>query len=181
MTKIPGFDSPSAGFDSPLELLAACHERIQRHCATLRRLAAHLATHGSDADARSAAEGVLRYFDTAARDHHADEERDLFPALHEALAGSDPICVRELTDALTHEHRALEAAWVRLRDPLQRIAAGEPAMLAPADVDAPVSLYERHLEREDGELLPMAERLLDDAQLARLGQAMSERRGLRHG
>jgi hemerythrin-like domain-containing protein len=41
-----------------------------------------------------------------------------------------------------------------------------------------VDLYERHLQREEDELLPMAERLLSDEQLEQLGRAMRERRGI---
>jgi len=97
---LPGSCAPGAGFEAPLEMLSACHARIERQCATLRRLVPHLAAHGTDADARAAAAAVMRYFDTSAVHHHADEEADLFPALLEAIPGSDPVCLRELVDAL---------------------------------------------------------------------------------
>ena len=71
---------PGAGFDAPLAMLATCHERGERQCATLLRLVAHLREHGADAQAREAATAVMRYFDRASPDHHADEETDLFPA-----------------------------------------------------------------------------------------------------
>jgi hypothetical protein len=48
----PGFDTPAAGFEVPLEMLSACHGRIERQCQTLLRLAPHLATHGPDQAAR---------------------------------------------------------------------------------------------------------------------------------
>ncbi len=159
-------------------MLSACHHRIERQCLTLRRLVAHLTAHGLDADARTAAAAVLRYFDTAARDHHADEEVDLFPALLESMAGSDPVCIRELVDVLTAEHRALEDHWQRLRPTLAGIAAGEPLPLARDDVDSWLALYEGHIAREDHELLPMAARILDDDALDRIGQAMRKRRGV---
>ena len=60
-------------------MLAACHLRIEQQCSTLRRLVPHLLAHGADSQARQAAASVLRYFQTAAIDHHADEEEDLFP------------------------------------------------------------------------------------------------------
>ena len=82
----PGHTAPDGGFEVPLEMLSACHHRVERQCATLRRLVAHLATRGADADAAAAAAAVLRYFDSAAKDHHADEEQDLFPALIESMA-----------------------------------------------------------------------------------------------
>jgi hemerythrin-like domain-containing protein len=174
----PGHSAPSAGFEAPLQMLSACHHRVERQCMTLHRLVPHLVAHGVDADARSAATAVLRYFDTAAPDHHADEETDVFPALIDAMAGSDAVCIRELVAALTADHRQLEAHWRRLRPLLQAIAAGQPQLLRDSDVDPLLSLYAQHIAREDTELLPMAARLLDDAALTTVGRAMRERRGV---
>ena len=175
---LPGHTAPGGGFEVPLEMISACHHRVEKQCATLRRLVPHLAQHGADADARSAATAVMRYFDTAAKDHHADEETDLFPALIESMAGSDAVCLRELIDALVADHRALEAHWRPLRARLQAIAAGEAARLASDDVEPLIALYERHIAREEKELLPMAARLLSDAALEDVGRAMRERRGI---
>ena len=111
-------------------MLSACHGRIERQCATLRRLVPHLASHGADGEARTAAANVMRYFDTAAKHHHADEEEDLFPALIESMAGSDPVCLRELTAGLAAEHRELEARWRRVRVVLERVVAGDMRVAA---------------------------------------------------
>src|SRR3546814_6382590 len=89
-------------------MLAACHHRIERQCTTLKRLVPHLREHGSDEQAQSAAVAIMRYFDTSAIQHHADEEVDLFPALIESMAGSDAVCIRELTDGLCADLRKLE-------------------------------------------------------------------------
>jgi hypothetical protein len=51
-TEFPGFSGPSASTEAPLEMLAACHLRIERQCATLGRLAPHVAAHGADEEAR---------------------------------------------------------------------------------------------------------------------------------
>jgi hemerythrin-like domain-containing protein len=177
-TRFPGFSAPAAGFEAPLEMLAACHGRIEQHCATLRRLAAHLEAHGADARARSAAAAVLRYFDTAAPVHHADEEQDLFPALIESMAGSDAVCLKELTARLTAQHRELDAAWEHLRGGLAAVAAGTGNRLPADAVESFVQLNEQHLALEDGELLPMAARLISDSELQRIGRAMRERRGI---
>ena len=112
---LPGHSAPTAGFEAPLEMLSACHHRIERQCATLRRLVPHLADQGADAEARTAAAGVLRYFDTSAQQHHTDEEENLFPALIESMAGSEPLCLRALTDRLTADHRELDAHWLAAR------------------------------------------------------------------
>lgn len=178
---VPGSPAPGASTEAPLEMLSACHTRIERQCATLRRLVPHLAAHGADDEARTAAANVLRYFDSAAKHHHDDEEKDLFPALIESMAGSDAVCLRDLTDALSAEHRALDAAWQRVRASLARIAAGTSASLPGDDVEALVNRYQQHIEREEKELLPMAARLLADDDLARIGKAMRERRGIGEG
>jgi hemerythrin-like domain-containing protein len=167
-----------AGAEAPLEMLSACHARIERQCATLRRLVPHLAARGATEDARTAAANVMRYFDSSALQHHADEEEDLFPALLESMAGSDAVCLRDLTDALKADHRALDADWQRVRAALERIAAGTSARLPSDDVEALIGRYERHIEREEKELLPMAARLLSDDELARIGRGMRERRGI---
>ena len=174
----PGFSGPAASTEAPLEMLAACHIRIERQCATLKRLALHVAEHGADAQARTAAANVMRYFDTAALQHHADEEENLFPALIESMAGSDAVCIREMTQGLADDHRALEARWRRLRQALEHIAAGQPVSLPTDDIEAFTGLYARHLKLEEDELLPMAARLLGDDELAAIGRAMRERRGI---
>ena len=176
-TELSGFSSvPAAGFEVPLEMLAASHLRIEGQCTTLQRLARHLRAHGSDADARTAAGRVKRYFDMAAMDHHADEEVDLFPALLESMAGSDAVCLREMIAALSAEHHELEWRWQRLRVVLQKVAAGSSTVLDTDDVEAFADLYERHIAREQADLLPMAQRLLGDEALNRIDVAMRARR-----
>lgn len=173
---LPGFSSPSASTEVPLEMLAACHGRIDRQCQTLERLCNHLARHGSDNAAREAAVAIMRYFDTAARDHHADEENDLFPALL-ASAGAQQTNLQTLTERLRAEHRQLEAAWQALRLQLQAIAEGNDQLDA-AEATRFVASYRAHIELEDSELLPAATRCLDTEALRRIGQAMRERRGI---
>lgn len=173
---LPGHHAPAAGFDEPLALLGACHERMAARCATLQRLPAHLAQHGADGPAREAIAAVLRYFDSAAPHHHADEEHDLFPALIDSMAGSDAVCLRQLTQGLAAEHRVLERQWQGLRLALQQVLDGQSKALSAAAVEAFVGTYRAHTAREDAELLPMAARLLDDAALAQIGQAMQARR-----
>jgi hemerythrin-like domain-containing protein len=177
-SSIPGYIAPAAGFEAPLEMLSARHVRIEHQCATLRRLVPYLAAHGAVIEARTAAANMMRYFDTSAKHHHIDEEEDLFPALIESMAGSDPVCLRELTAALTAEHRELEHRWLRVRPMLERVVAGDNVSLDPQTVEALVGLYERHVEREEQELLPIAARLLSGDDLDRIGRAMRDRRGI---
>src|SRR5512135_2009378 len=176
-----GYSAPSAGFDAPLEMLGACHERIQGQCSTLRRLAAHVVTAGADGDARAAAHNVIRYFDSAGRHHHDDEEHDLFPALLESTADSDPVGVRQLVDTLKLDHRELDAGWQKLKRWLVRIEAGEPIAPAQEEIAQFIDRYARHIALEERDLLPMAARLLGPAALGRIGQSMRQRRGVGPG
>ena len=138
----------------------------------------HLAAHGANEEARTAAVKVMHFFDTSAEQHHADEEEDLFPALIESMPGSDAVCLREMITGLKADHRALQAAWGNLRGVLDRIAAGQSVALAASDVEALIGLYERHIQREEKELLPMAARLLSEDDLTRIGRELRERRGI---
>ena len=175
---LPGHSAPAVGFEVPLEMLAACHGRVQHQCETLLRLVTHLQTQGADRSAQEAASAVMRYFDTAARHHHEDEEQDLFPALLESMAGSDAVCLRELTASLCSDHRMLEHRWAALRQRLLQVAKGIASTLTDVDVAGFVQLYEQHIALEEAELLPMATRLLSDFELDRIGLAMRSRRGV---
>jgi hemerythrin-like domain-containing protein len=175
---LPGVPSVTAGFEAPLEMLLACHDRIRSRCSTLLRLRSHVAKKGADAEAIDAARGVIRYFDSSAPHHHEDEERDLFPALLEAMPGSDPVCIRELTASLADEHRELARLWARLRSWIAVIERGETPPPDAGEIQSFVDLYERHARREEEELFPMAERLLGEPELEQIGRAMQLRRGI---
>lgn len=173
----PGGPAAAPTPDDPLGLLSACHGRIARQCETLRRLAVHLPAHGSDEAAQVAAAAVMRYFQTAAQHHHEDEEEDLFPALIEATAGSDAVCLHALVDGLVADHERLAALWAPLRQILEAVAAGHPAELPAAQVEAFAIAYAEHIRREEDELLPLAARLVSDDALALISRAMKARRG----
>ncbi len=173
----PADCASGAGSAAPLELFAANHRRVHARVQALQCLGPQLATRGADPQVREAALTLRRGFDDAVREQHEDEELLLFPALLESMAGSDAVCLRELTDALAAEHRALEQRWRRLRSVLDQVAAGAAAMLPADELQAFVGLVQRHLARESAELLPMAARLLDDAALAHIGLALRARRG----
>ncbi len=174
MTANPLSDSTGPSFDDPLGMLCACHRRIERQLATLDRLQRHLPEHGCDTDARAAARGILRYFDTAAPNHHADEEASVFPRLRAALPGR----ADELIDELGRDHHALAAQWRRLRPLLAGIVAGTRASLSPKQVDDVRTAYAAHIAREEEELIPLAARALDAATLSEVGKEMAARRGV---
>jgi len=170
-------DATAPSFDDPLGMLSACHRRIERQLATLDRLQRHLPEHGCDADARAAARGILRYFDSAAPNHHADEEASVFPRLRSAAPGRAEVLIAELE----REHRALAANWRRLRPLLAGIAAGARANLSPKQVAEVRVAYEGHIAKEENGLIPLAAQALDAPALAQVGSEMAARRGVVYG
>jgi hemerythrin-like domain-containing protein len=163
------------GFDRPLDVLEACHGRIAKQCDTLDKLLAHLPAQGADVQAQQAARAVLTYFDTAAVQHHDDEERNLFPLLEQASAPG--AC--DLVETLTLEHDELALLWRRLRVQLQQIEAGTATGLDEALTRRFIALNRSHLEFENTRVLPLARQVLGAAEVARLGRAMAARRALR--
>lgn len=161
------------GFDDPIGVLRACHRRMERQLATLGRLCRHLPENHADADARTAAAAIMRYFDTAAVNHHADEEVTLLPRLRSARADLDALC-REIE----RDHVALSERWFRLRPRLAAIAVGRSGYLPVHDVDAFCAGYVAHIGKEELALLPAAEKALDAATLAEIGEEMAARRNL---
>jgi len=170
---------PVADFDHPMEMLAACHDRIEAQCATLWRLADYLPAHGADAKAQQAASNVMRYFESAGRHHREDEEQDLFPAMLRAAKGEAAERVALLVAQASHEHAEIEQAWNALRDVLERIAHGGDTPLDIGEVHRFCMLYRSHTAMEEGHLFPLAAKLLDTAALSALGKAMAQRRGVR--
>lgn len=162
------------GFDRPLDVLEACHDRIARQCDTLDKLLTYLPSHGADEQASQAARAVMTYFDTAAVHHHDDEERNLFPLLE--LAGAPGAC--DLVETLTLEHDELALLWKRLRPALQQIEQGMVTPLDEGLVRRFVALYRSHLEFENTQVLPLARQLLGRDEIERLGRAMAARRGV---
>jgi iron-sulfur cluster repair protein YtfE (RIC family) len=97
--------TPAASLDQPFELLAGCHDRVRRSLALLQRLVEHVRAHGADAQARSAADDVLRYFDIAGPQHHLDEEKHVLPLLE---ASGDAALI-DAAHKLRADHRQLDA------------------------------------------------------------------------
>ena len=166
------------GFDQPIAVLKHCHDRIRKQLATLEKLVPHLATHGADEQARQAARAVIKYFDKAAPLHHQDEETDLVPVLLSVASGADAALLAQLVPGIMEEHRQMDAIWQNLHEQLSAIADGSAAVLWGHDVRRFAVTYRSHMEREESHIAPMAKRLFSAAQMATLGQAMQQRRGL---
>ena len=160
-------------------MLTGCHRRIEKQLETLKRLRAHLEARGVDAEATSAAQALLKYFDQAAANHLDDEEADLFPMIeHRINDPGEAARFRAFRDALESDHRKLEGAWARIRKPLEGISDGLTRALPEADVHAFVEGYAHHILAEEKTLKEFVDRWLDDGDRQMLGRAMASRRGV---
>lgn len=168
--------SPAVGFEQPFEMLEACHERVQRSLDLLARLIEHVTRNGHDAQSRSAAHDVLRYFDLAAPHHHDDEERHVFPRVVASGDESQVAAVQRLRD----DHRRMGELWSRLRPVLQAWAGEAAAGAVPeafrADAAAFAALYAAHIPVEEGLVFPAARASCAADDLQAMGDEMRARR-----
>lgn len=162
--------------DEPLEMLGACHDRIEAQLRTLERLLDYLPAHGADAQARGAAQAVLRYFELAGPNHHEDEERDLFPLLLARAGTGEAAAVQSLVSNLLDDHVRMAAALDVVREQLRSLADGSGAVLEEAAVRRLSELYRQHIEKENRDLLSLSRRLLLPADVEALSRAMTARR-----
>ena len=177
MTATIGFRSPGAGFEEPVEMWLACHQRVRRFAALLERLRRHVQQSGADEEAQQAAASIRRYFNEAAPRHHEDEEVDLFPLLHERYAEPDRH-VLEVLERIEREHLTMADRWRGIDVVLARISAGEQAELDEHEVRAFANAYDRHIDDEEQVLLPALQRLLSTADWTAIGHSMAQRRGV---
>lgn len=175
------FRTPAAGFDQPLELWLACHDRVRRMTGLLQRLHEHLQESGADESAQATATSIRRYFDEAAPRHHEDEEVDLFPLLRSRLRARAPRkakAVNAALDRLQSDHVAMGKLWQTLRPTLAAIERGETVALDGDLVRNFANSYREHCEVEDTVIADALKCCLDDKDIDALGRAMAERRGV---
>jgi hemerythrin-like domain-containing protein len=148
--------------DDPVERLGNTHRRMEQELAALEAAARAGDRQGLDLG--------LDFFASAAKRHHEDEEASLFPRLR----GNAELV--PLLDALAAEHREHEAARRQIEELVRGNA--EPVAIA-ASVARFVAVLRAHIEREDRELLPAAQRALDPETRELVANEMRERRRAR--
>ena len=97
-----------------------CHRQIHQHLASLDALAQRMEADDIDAAMQSQAGAIEAFFSGTSRQHHADEERLVFPPL---LASSNPDLVSAVRN-LQQDHGWIEENWIALAPQLRAIAQG---------------------------------------------------------
>lgn len=143
---------------TPIEIFSECHGGILAALDAFAELPALVTA----ADrARNLARAMVKLFDGDVAEHHADEEKELFPAvLRSARPGEEKVRVQGMVSRLTAEHRAIEVLWRQLRPAVKRIAAGSASPPGLGEIAQLAGLYGRHAAYEELEFLPLAREVL---------------------
>jgi hemerythrin-like domain-containing protein len=166
-----GLPEKLPGFDDPIGLLRACHEKMLDHC---ERLTALVDNESLDDAAREAARNISRYFSQSAPLHHRDEEQDLFPRINR-----QSLKIAEMVFTLKREHETLDALWDSIAPELKQLPAegfSDAFRKAAMEFSA---LCRQHIGRENRELLPLLSNSLSHQALLEIGESMAKRRGVK--
>lgn len=148
-----------------LDALDGTHAQMMVTLSQMGGLMRHLREHGVDDTARRNAAEICTFFINTARQHHADEERAVFPAL---MAGDDAE-LRAHVERLQQDHGWLEEDWIELAPQLQAVAQGyswyDIDELSHA-VQVFVDLYHEHIALEESLIYPAARQRQAVAQAA---------------
>ena len=172
--------NPPPASTEPLELLAACHERIHDRLSLpgapatpprgtwLRPRRPHR---------RSQHPALLQH--RRGPPPRRRRARPL-PALLAAVPNEQRADLETAIARLLDEHRRMFAAWATLRSKLEPIEAGTATDLPAETVAAFCKLYREHIRFEEANAFGPAKTLLSEATRSRLGKAMALRRGVKH-
>ncbi len=166
---------PAESDDRPLDEFRNCHIGIASHLNSLAEVPTLLEP---AAKARRIAGETVDFFRRAVYEHHAEEERELFPAvLASAQAGEERSRVQALADRLTSEHRMIEAIWKNIEPQLKDVARGRDSSLDSRDVAYLVKTYLEHARFEETEFLPLSQTILgrNSNHMAALGLSLHMR------
>lgn len=170
--------APTAAGEQPLDAFAQCHVGILSHLQAFGQLPALLEP---AARARRIAAETVAFFRDAVYEHHAEEEKELFPAvLASAKAGAERQQVNAIVERLTREHRQIESRWRKLEPELKKVAKGQDSAIDPAAITALVDAYEAHARYEEASFLPLSQTILgrNGDHMAALGLSLHLRHAL---
>ncbi|MCA0241077.1 MAG: hemerythrin domain-containing protein [Proteobacteria bacterium] len=148
--------SPAPALPS-FESLDRTHAQVLQVLKQFDQLLQHLDDNGADSVAQASAQAIHDFFTGSARQHHADEERLVFPGL---LASGDAEMVQHVK-RLQQDHGWLEEDWLELAPQIEAIATGynwyDTSVLRHA-LPIFTALYEEHIGLEESLIYPEAKR-----------------------
>ncbi|WP_374676413.1 hemerythrin domain-containing protein [Ideonella sp.] len=139
----------------PMASLQRTHHDLLLAVDELQRLLRDIDEGGASLDRRAIVRSLIQFIDEHGRQHHAEEERSVFPGL---LASADVDLVQHVR-RLQQDHGWLEQDWLEMRPHLDAIAHGiggvdMDALRQAAEVFA--ELYRDHIALEETIVYPEA-------------------------
>jgi hemerythrin-like domain-containing protein len=103
------------------QALDACHQQIHENLEKLTSVLEQIQAGADEAKYRDAVRSIEAFFSATARQHHADEEKNIFPK----LLVSDNAELVHAVHTLQQDHGWIEQNWLELAPMLRAIADGE--------------------------------------------------------
>lgn len=148
------------------EALDACHLQIQQQLCNLADLVDDVTLHGITAAVQAQARAIEQFFSHTSRQHHRDEESQVFPEL--LASGNEQLATA--VQRLSQDHFWIEENWLLLGPQLRALGAGvgwpeEGAFLQQAQVF--LDLCNDHIALEESLIYPESKERLALAIAAR--------------
>lgn len=148
------------------QALDACHQQIQKNLDELTALLPQLEAGADDMAFRQQIGSIEAFFSGTSRQHHAEEEKNIFPP----LLASDSAELVQAVRTLQQDHGWIEQNWLELAPMLRAIAQGED-WVDPAElqhhVEVFLALCQDHISLEETLIYPEAKRSFADELAAR--------------
>ncbi|MBP9147447.1 MAG: hemerythrin domain-containing protein [Rhodoferax sp.] len=139
------------------QALDTCHQQIQKNLDVLTALLPQLEAGADDLAFRKQIESIEAFFSSTSRQHHAEEEKSIFPP----LLASDNTELVHAVRTLQQDHGWIEQNWLELAPMLRAIAQGED-WVDPAElqhhVEVFLALCQDHIALEETLIYPEAKR-----------------------
>jgi len=103
------------------QALDACHQQIHEHLEELTGVLEQIQVGADEAQYRDQVRTIEAFFSANARQHHTDEEKNIFPK----LLTSDNAELVQAVRTLQQDHGWIEQNWLELAPMLRAIANGE--------------------------------------------------------
>lgn len=142
---------------NPLELLLSVHKKTKNYLQTIAQSVSAKSINPEQLDE------IKHWFATSENQANQILTTTLFPALLEAMAGSDAICIKGMAANFVQSNKQLKQQWHN-----QVLPALEHSN--DFNVVRWVQAYTENIELSDTEIIPMADRLLDANAFAELAQ-----------
>lgn len=166
-------------FSDPTGLLSDCHRRVEMFMGALQAVAATVDRPLTD-ESRRSLDLALRYFREAAPKHTADEEESLFPRLRQMNNPELHASLAKL-EKLENDHRWADPLHARVDEIGQKYLREGSLCRADSEefrcaVEKLAAMYKRHIEVEDRDVFPVANRVLPKELKEAIAKEMASRR-----